>query len=113
MITTPIVDNIQGFPVPSAISEVDDLPITMPPLVSLWFKRSYKVMCTNCYLFYSTYDVTELCHGCTIHGRYISKWWKHWKNRQSLIKNILVINIVSKCLRISELGLHMNIMKFL
>lgn len=111
MVIPTVSDNIRGFPIEPIGLDIDDFP-PLPP-VGVWFKRSRKIMCRNCYLFHSTYETTELCYKCTINGKLITKWCKHQKNRRLLIKNILVINIVSKCLNTSELGLHKNIMKFL
>ena len=94
-------------PVITRALELDFLPIS-PPLV-----RSRKYICSQCYSIFSWHEPHSLCLNCVLNGCRISKWWKKIQKNKALIQNILVMNIVSRKMMISEIGIGDNIIKFL
>ena len=88
-------------------TNLEDIPIP-PPLM-----RTRKYLCTQCYSVFSSYQRDTLCMNCCVHGSKIKRWWKKVKNRKSLVNSILILNIVSKRIKISEVGIIDNISKFI
>ena len=94
----------------------DDLPPINDSVYSMTlFPRAHKRDCVNCGLRHSSHSSvgTAYCNHCKYAASDIFSWYKHRTARKRLLNGIFVLNLMSRCIHVGEIGICDNVMSFL